>query len=85
MLAVGLVLIFCASLPITTIVSRDFFGTTTLAVEILVVFFLHLQTGQINTDPSFVRRKTILFSHVGQNSIAVSSLNRVNFGETIQY
>jgi len=85
MLAVGLVLIFCASFPITTIVSRGFFGTTILAVDVLVVFFLHLQTGQINTDPSIVRRNTILFSHVGQNSIAVSSLNRVNFGETIQY
>ena len=69
----------------TTIVSRGFFETTALTVAEESVLFLHLQTGQINMGPFLVRLKTILFSHVGQNSIAISSLDRVIGGVPIQY
>ncbi len=69
----------------TTIISRGFFEKIALAAEEECVCFLDLQTGQMNMGPSFVRLKTILFSHVGQNSITISSLDRVIGVATIQY
>ena len=84
MLAVGLVFNPWSSFSITTICSRGFGETGLIAIEESVVF-LHLQAGQINTGPSFVRFKTILFPHEGQNSIVVSSSDRVIEGFHSQY
>jgi len=84
MLAVGLVFNPWSSFPITTIFSRGFGATALTATEESVVF-LHLQTGQINTGPSLVRFKTILFPHEEQNSIAASSSDKVIEGFHIQY
>jgi hypothetical protein len=85
MVAVGLVLILWTSFPITTIGSWNLFGESNLVTEVLSVVFSHLQTGQIKTDPSLVRLKIIRFSQVGQNSITVSSLDRINCGVFVQY
>jgi len=61
-------------LPITTIVSRIFFGAIGLIAEF--VLFWQLQAGQTKAEPSLTRFKTILFPHEEQNSIIVPSLNK---------